>query len=282
MKNIDLHTHTTFSDGTYTPCELVDHALKKELAAVAITDHDTTMGINEAVIPAEASSLEIIPGIEISSLYDRLEIHIVGLFIDPEHPQLLAELDSLKKSRQERNLQMLESLGNLGINISYNELADFAKGDIITRAHFAKVMLQKGYITSVNEAFDKYIGDRCRAYIPRQLPSFQRAIEMIKNAGGIAVLAHPLLYKINIKGLENMVSHLKTAGLTAIEAYYSTHSPSDTKYIKRLAAENKLLLSGGSDFHGKNKKDLDLGTGYGSLAVPYEILDKLKGALENG
>lgn len=282
MKTIDLHTHTTASDGTLTPSELIAYAAEKGLCAVAITDHDTTEGIAEALFAAEGRELEVIPGIEISSMYDRLEIHIVGLFIDPENTSLLEWLTALRQSREERNKKMLAALSDMGIKISYDELSEFAAGSIITRAHFAGVMLKKGYITSINEAFDRLIGDRCPAYIPRELPDYKTSINMIRSAGGIAVLAHPLLYKINTKGLENIVSELAAASLTGIEAYYSTHSPSDTKYIKKLAQQNRLLLSGGSDFHGSNKKNLDLGTGYGTLDVPADLIDTLKGALKNG
>lgn len=282
MKTIDLHTHTTTSDGTFTPSELVAYAAEKGLCAVAVTDHDTTEGIAEALSASEGRELEVIPGIEISSMYDRLEIHIVGLFIDPENTDLLKWLTALRQSRDERNKKMLAALSDMGIEISYDELSEFAAGSIITRAHFAGIMLKKGYITSINEAFDRLIGDRCPAYIPRELPDYKTSINMIRSAGGIAVLAHPLLYKINTKGLEDMVSELAAASLTGIEAYYSTHSPSDTKYIKRLAQQNRLLLSGGSDFHGSNKKNLDLGIGYGTLAVPADLIDTLKGALKNG
>jgi hypothetical protein len=282
MQTIDLHTHTTYSDGSYTPTELIEYAIQKHLSAAAITDHDTTDGVAEAIKAAEGSGLEVIPGIEISSMYDRLEIHIVGLFIDYQSKPLAERLAALRSSRVDRNRLMVQRLNALGLDLSYEEVAAFANGTVITRAHFAGLMLKKGYISSVNEAFERYIGDRCSAYVPRELPDYTTAVELIHSAGGIAVLAHPLLYKINTKGLENMIATLAKSGISGIEAYYSTHSPADTKYIKRLAAENRLLLSGGSDFHGSNKPRLDLGTGYGSLAVPYELLDKLKGELKNG
>lgn len=281
MKTIDLHTHTTASDGTLTPAELVRRAAEKGLAAAAITDHDTTEGVDEAVAAA-GTDIEVIPGIEVSSMYNSLEIHIVGLFIDQHDKTLCNWLDGMRICREGRNKKMLDKLNDMGINITYEELCDFACGSIITRAHFAGVMLKKGYVSSVGEAFDRYIGDRCCAYIPRELPDFTVTVDMIRQAGGIAVLAHPLLYKISRQGLKNMVSELAKAGITGIEAYYSTHSPSDTEHIKHLAEENALLLSGGSDFHGTNKKNIDLGTGCGNLCVPYTLLEKLKGALQNG
>lgn len=273
MSIIDLHTHTAASDGTCTPTELVQSAVKAGLSALAVTDHDTVDGIAEAFRAAKGTRLEVIPGIEISSMYDNKEVHIVGLFIDPKNSDLLLWLDNLRKHREDRNALMLARLKEMGIEISCDELPAKAT---VTRAHFAAAMLKKGYIRSIDEAFTRYIGDRCKAYVKRDLPDYYSSINMIRSAGGIAVLAHPLLYKMGTKVLENMLTNLKAAGLTAIEAYYSTHSPSDTKYIKRLAEENQLLLSGGSDFHGSNKKNLNLGTGYGALAVPYELLDKLR------
>lgn len=282
MKTIDLHTHTTASDGSFTPTELVKHAEEKGLAAVAVTDHDTVNGIAEAMKAAKNLSVELIPGIEISSAYDKLEVHIVGLFVNHSNKAFTDKLEQLRFSREERNRKMIQRLNDLGIDISYSEVNTYAKGGIITRAHFAGVLLQKGYIKSTNEAFKRYIGDKSPAYIPRELPSYRYAAELIREAGGIAILAHPLLYKINADLRERMLTDMKNCGLTGIEAYYSTHSSADVEYIKSLAQKHGLLLSGGSDFHGINKKDLELGTGYGSLAVPYELLDKLKGALNNG
>ena len=282
MKNIDLHTHTTASDGTCSPSELIELALQKQLAAVAITDHDTTAGIEEAMQLGKDKDIEVIPGIEISSEYGNLEIHIVGLFINPKDEDLLSWLKELRFHRDERNLEMLAKLNGLGIKLTFNELEETSCGGTITRAHFAALMMKRGYVNSTNEAFDRYIGSGCKAYVPRKLPSCQKSIEMIRSCGGIAVMAHPLLYKVSRATLYKIAAELKKSHLTGIEAYYSTHSPAETNYVINLAQNIGLLLSGGSDFHGANKKGLDLGTGYGKLTVPYEILEKLKGALQNG
>lgn len=282
MKTIDLHTHTTASDGTYTPDELIELASKKGLAAIAVTDHDTTAGIDAAIKADNGNNIRVIPGIEISSCYDDIEIHLVGLFINPEDTALLSWLKELRLNRSERNQQMIDKLKGFGIELNMEELNEISRGGTITRAHFAALMLKKGYITSTNEAFDRYIGTGCKAYIPRKLPSCEKSIEMIRNCGGLAIMAHPLLYKISRSFLERIVADLKGCGLTGIEAYYSTHSGADTRYIIQLADNNGLLLSGGSDFHGENKKGLELGSGYGRLMVPYNILDKLEGALQNG
>ena len=282
MKTIDLHTHTTASDGTYSPTQLVGLAAKNGLAAIAITDHDTTAGIGEALAAGKKKDIRIIPGIEISSQYDELEIHLVGLFIHPEDDNLLSWLSELRIHRDKRNEEMLDKLNSLGLQLDMKGLTEISRGGTVTRAHFAALMLKKGYVGSTNEAFDRYIGAGCKAYVPRKLPSCQQSIEMINSCGGIAVMAHPLLYKISRAFLKIMATELKKDGLCGIEAYYTTHSAADTRYITELADDLGLLLSGGSDFHGDNKKGLELGTGYGKLAVPYEILDKLEGALHNG
>lgn len=280
--SIDLHTHTTFSDGTFSPKELVKYACEKGLNAIAVTDHDTTDGVAEAMSATENIPLEVIPGIELSSMYEDKEIHIVGLFIDPNDKILKSELEGLRKSREERNVLMAEKLTEKGLPITYEEVFSFSGGSIITRAHFAGVLVEKGFVTSVNEAFTRFLGDGCPCYIQRSLPSAEKSIDMILKNGGLAVLAHPLLYKMGNEHLEHMINRLAEKGLAAIEAYYSTHSPSDTKRICELAEKNSLLLSGGSDFHGSNKKGLDLGCGYGNLDVPNELLVKLKGAKKNG
>lgn len=280
--SIDLHTHTTLSDGTYTPRELVEYACEKELTAIAVTDHDTVCGITEAIEAAENTPLEVIPGIEISSMFEDKEIHMVGLFIDPNNEMLKAELNNLRKSREARNLLMAERLTENGMPIACEEAAGLAGSSVITRAHFAAALVKKGFVTSVSEAFSRFLGDSCPCFVQRTLPSAKKSIEMITQSGGLAVLAHPLLYKMGNERLEYMLNELSQEGLAAIEAYYSTHSPSDTRRICALAEKYSLLSSGGSDFHGGNKKGLDLGNGYGSLNVPDELLVKLKGAKKNG
>jgi hypothetical protein len=279
---IDLHTHTTFSDGTLTPTQLVEYASEKGLSAVAITDHDCTDGLREAKLCGEKVGVEVIPGIEISAEYENDELHIVGLFIDGDNAELNSILKELRDKRTARNKLVVEKFNELGIPLTYEEVEKTAEGAIITRAHFAKALLKNGYVTSVKEAFDRYIGDNKPAYIRRELPVWKDAIKFIRNAGGVAVLAHPLLYKLGQRRLETIIRDLALAGLTGIEAYYSTHTPSDVKYIKMIAQKYRLKLSGGSDYHGDNKPLLDLGTGYGNLVVPYEVLTELKGVIKNG
>lgn len=276
MNTVDLHTHSACSDGTFTPKELIGYGKKKGLKAIALTDHDTLEGIQEAVYYGEKYEIEVVPGIEISTEYENIELHIVGLFINDGNSEFVSVLENLRKSRENRNIEMVEKLNQIGVNIKYSDVLKHTEGAIATRAHIAREIIAQGYAASSNEVFDKYIGRDKPAYVKRKVLPWQNTIHLILSSGGLPVLAHPLLYKISAGRLEMIVSDLASHGLVGIEAYYPTHSHSEIKYIKNLAQKNKLELSGGSDFHGANKPKLDLGSGYGNLEVPYEILDNLK------
>lgn len=281
MNTVDLHTHSTYSDGIFIPKELIAYAKEKGLSAIALTDHDTVAGVSEAIGYGAEYGIEVIPGIEVSTEYEDTEIHIVGLFIDVNNKELLSALDNFRLGRQNRNKEMVDKLNAIGVNINYNDVLANAGGGVITRAHIAQEIIKKGYALSNNEVFDRYIGKNKPAYVKRKVMPWQDTISLIVKSGGIAVLAHPLLYKLSDKRLEMIVSQLSAKGLGAIEAYYSTHSPRDVKYIKELALKNRLKLSGGSDFHGTNKPKLDLATGYGNLQVPYDIIEELKKGVKN-
>lgn len=281
MNTVDLHTHSTYSDGTFIPKELIAYAKEKGLSAIALTDHDTVSGVSEAIGYGAEYGIEVIPGIEVSTEYEDTEIHIVGLFVDVNNKELLSALDNFRLGRQNRNKEMVDKLNAIGVNINYNDVLANAGGGVITRAHIAQEIIKKGYALSNNEVFDRYIGKNKPAYVKRKVMTWQDTISLIVKSGGIAVLAHPLLYKLSDKRLEMIVSQLSANGLGAIEAYYSTHSPRDVKYIKELALKNRLKLSGGSDFHGTNKPKLDLATGYGNLQVPYDIIEELKKGVKN-
>lgn len=280
MKTVDLHTHSTCSDGTFTPSQLVSYAKAKGLEAIAVTDHDTLSGIEEAKKAGLEHNIEVIGGIEFSTRFDTTEIHIVGLFLDSACDIINNRLNELQQKRTKRNLEVAQILQNLGMNISYEDFEACAQGSIITRAHIAKALVKKGYCQSNQECFDRYLGKNKPAYIERQVLNHKETISLINNSGGISILAHPLLYKLSNSRLEAMVGELAKDGLLGMEVYYSTHSPADTKYLKTVAQKNKLLFSGGSDFHGENKPKLDLAVGYGNLAVPFEILETMKGALK--
>lgn len=275
MDTIDLHTHSTFSDGTFTPLQLVKYAEEKGLKAFALTDHDTTEGVKEA--KSIETNVEVISGVEISTRYDKKEIHIVGFYVNENDADLNKQLKYYREKRVTRNFEILEKLNSLGVNITIDDVKESCTGDVISRAHIAKALVSKGFVGSYTEAFDRYLGDNKCAYVPRETLNYEESMELITKAGGVPVLAHPLLYKMSDTNLENMMVKLRQKGLKAVEVYYSTHSNSDTQHIMAMANRVGLIYSGGSDFHGATKPKIDMGTGMGKLAVPYEILEKIRG-----
>ena len=281
MKRVDLHSHTNASDGSLTPTELVDLAVEKGVSALALTDHDTIDGLEEAISRAQMHKdcgvdFELIPGIEFASDYQGRDVHIVGLYINFQSEYLKRRLAHFVAGREKRNLQMLERLEKHGFPITMEELKEEFPDAIITRGHMARMMLKKGYVKSVKEAFERYIGDRCPCFVARKKISPQRAVEIIRKSGGFPVLAHPILYGFGKDRLDELVRKLKEAGLMGIEAIYSTYTPQDERDIRQLASKYDLCISGGSDFHGKAKPDIDLGTGRGSLFVSYDVLETIK------
>ena len=278
---IDLHVHSTCSDGTLSPTELVDYAIQKGLSAFALTDHDCVEGLDTILSYAKSlpNAPEIIPGIELSTDENGQEVHMVGLFIDHHNPEFNQYLQEFIASRTTRNKKMCHLLQEHGMNITYEELEAEFPGAVLTRAHYAKLLLKHGYVKSIKEAFERFLGDHCPCYVSREKITPVMAIDLIKKAGGLAILAHPILYHMSDARLDALVQKLKEAGLTGIEAIYSTYSPAEERQIRKLSTKYDLLLSGGSDFHGENKPGLDLGTGYGKLYVPEEVLTKLKTAL---
>lgn len=285
MRAIDLHTHTCKSDGSYTPTELVDYAIEKNLAAVAITDHDSIEGLDEAVAHAAAlrerglPSVEVVPGIEFSTKYEKQDVHIVGLYISYERDAFQSALGSFVDSRVNRNRKMCENLQGAGIDITYEKLLAMYPDAVITRAHYASYLLEHGYVKSRQDAFARYLGDHTKYFVPREKVTPSQAVELILKADGIPILAHPPLYHMGNDRLDTLVSSLKADGLMGIEVFYSTYSNQDVRDMQRLAEKYDLLVSGGSDFHGANKPGLDLGCGYGRLYVPEETLLKIKAAL---
>ena len=273
---IDLHVHSTASDGTLTPTELAAEAKKQGLLAFALTDHDTVDGVAEARTAAQSAGIELVPGVELSTEYKEKELHMVGLFLDETNPRLLKHLTHFRDNRKNRNLKMYELLRQEGFDITKEALQEMFPDAVLTRAHVARFLLDKGYIKSISEAFEKYIGDGCRCNVPREKISPQEAIELIHHAGGKAILAHPILYHLSDQRLRELIADCLDCGLEGIEALYSTYQPGDERYIRSLAEEYGLKLSGGSDFHGSNKPHIRLGSGTGSLAVPYEFLEELK------
>lgn len=282
MRKIDLHVHSSFSDGTLTPTELVHLAVESNLAAFALTDHDTVEGIKEAKTAAKKlnetseNDLEFIAGIEISAGYRQKDIHLLGLFIDETNESLLTSLQAAKENRMNRNKKMADNLRNGGIDISMEDLINDNPNAILTRAHFAKHMLKHGYVNSIKQAFDQYLSDSKPYYVPREYISPESAIANIRKANGIPILAHPLLYHLPDKELKALIKELKSMGLMGLEAIYSSNISNEESYVRGLASSYDLLISGGSDFHGSVKPHISLGIGRGNLNIPVRVLDKLK------
>ncbi len=274
--SIDLHTHTTASDGTLSPADLVSYAQTKHLEALAVTDHDTVEGIEEAVAAAEHSGLELVPGVEISAEFPQGTLHILGYYIDYRNSSLHKSLGVLQDARAERNPKIVLNLQALGINISYEEIVQEAGTGLVGRPHFAQVLLKKGYVKSVQEAFDRYLKKGSPAYEEKFRFPIKDAISMIADAGGIPVLSHPFTLNCNGQQLEYQVKTWLGLGLQGIEVYYSEHDSMQTKQYTELARRYKLAITGGSDFHGQTVRGIDLGTGKGNLTIPYSVLEGLK------
>lgn len=282
---VDLHVHSTESDGTFTPEQVVLAAKDAGLSAFALTDHDTASGVAKAAPVALECGIELIPGIELSTQYEipttkkqSKEIHIVGLYIDPANPKLLTKTKEFRDCRDSRNEKMVTALQQEGFDITMEKLIADNPDSVITRANIARYLYQHGMIKSVQDAFDKYIGDGCKCYVGRFKVTPMEAVELIHEAGGIAILAHPLLYGMSTVTLQCLIDDLKAVGLDGIEAIYSSYTAGEEQFVKKLARENNLLISGGSDFHGENKPTIHLGTGRGHLYVPHSVLEDIKKA----
>ncbi|NLK78452.1 MAG: PHP domain-containing protein [Clostridiales bacterium] len=273
---IDLHTHSTESDGTLTPQELMQLASDIGLSAIALTDHDTVGGLSKAKPVDESLGIELVPGIELSTDYNGTEVHMLGFYIDDTNPAFLKKLQEFIDSRNLRNEKMAFLLQKEGFSITLEDLYREYPDSVITRAHFARYLVEHGYVKDRDTVFRKYLGDNCRCYVPREKITPFEAIDLIHLGGGLAFFAHPVLCHMNHDRLRFFVRDLKEAGLTGMEAVYSMNSPGDERNMKKLAQEFDLLISGGSDFHGENKPYIHLGTGKGNLRIPDSILDAIK------
>ena len=274
MKRIDLHVHTTASDSTASPAEAVRLAKEAGLSAIAITDHDTVSGYAEAAEAGKALGVEVVPGIEISTKYGRA-VHILGYYIDPDSDKLAPVLEWVVHDRDERNRKMAELMAADGLPVSYEEMHR-RFGAVIGRPHFAEVLVELGLAKDIRDAFDRYVEKGQKYYLPRNFLSIERSIEIIREAGGVPVLAHPFQYKLDDAGLRELIEHCMESGLQGMECRYSGYSVEQSKYLGRLAEEYGLIKTGGSDFHGDNKRHISIGTGTGDLEVPYKYLEKLR------
>lgn len=280
---IDLHTHSYCSDGTLSPEGLVLLAKQKGLCAVALTDHDTIEGLAQFLMAGEKHGIETIPGIELAGQcqsFHQPELHIVGLGFNPNAEIWEVQTQIMQQNRHIRNIKMAAQLTAIGLPVTIEDLLQNAGGEIITRAHFANVLLKKGYIRTRDEAFSKYLSQGLPAYVPKILLTPARCIETIHAAGGISILAHPTLYRLAQDQLDYLCEELVSLGLDGIECFYSTYTPSQRKNMMKLAKKHHLYPSGGSDFHGENKPLISLGTGRGNLAIPYSLWENMKQRIE--
>ena len=273
-REIDLHVHTTESDGTATPAEAVRLASAAGLRAIAVTDHDTASGFPAAAAEGERLGVEVVPGIEISTTYNG-PVHILGYFIDPGSPALGEVLDWVLRDRNERNRRIAARMAADGLPVDYDEMrARF--GASIGRPHFAELLVELGLARDVRDAFDRYVEKGRRYYEARHFLSIEKAIGLIRDAGGVPVLAHPFQYRLNDEGRRELLEHCVNYGLEGLECRYSGYDEEKTAYLLSLADEFHLQPTGGSDFHGSVKPHIALGSGTGDLAVPYVWLERLR------
>ncbi len=276
---VDLHTHSTASDGTLTPTELVEHAREAGLAAIALTDHDTADGVAEAKAAGEQRGIEVVPGIEVSAMRERGTLHIVGLFIDPDDPSLRDKCRRMQAARARRNGRMIARLTELDMPMTIDEVHAKAGGEVLGRPHVASVMLEKGYVRTRQEAFDKWLAKSKPAYFPKALFDPADSVEMIHSAGGIAILAHPSQLRCETdEELDAAVAAFRAAGMDGIEVQWSTATAEEMALAERLAEKHGLLRSGGSDFHGGMKPDIRIGVGRGQLRMTEAMLLALREA----
>ena len=276
MKRVDLHTHSLASDGSLSPAQVVAEAKAEGLSAVALTDHDTMAGISEAVEAAKNSGIECIPGIELSTTWNSTDVHIVGLDIDWKNTYFQKTLSEFQASRELRNEKMITRLQKEGIPITAELMEKDFPDSVWTRAHFARFLFDHKYVGSMKEAFDRYLGNHAKCYVPREKVTPFQAIQLIHEGGGKAIFAHPILSGLSKERLESLINELSQNGLDGIETLYVSYTPADELFTKQLAKRYGLKQSGGSDFHGSNKPHIDLGCGKGNLKILYEILEQLR------
>ncbi len=270
----DLHTHSTYSDGTLTPTELICLAKSKGLCAVALCDHNTVAGLPEFMKAGEQQGVQAIGGVEFSTEYRGKELHILGLFIRPEHYiPITRKLSEMLQRKEQSNRALIEALRADGIDLDYDAIKAAAQGQV-NRAVIGAEMVRRGYCESVKAAFSQWLSPRRGYYHPPQRLDSVEAVRFIKSLGAVAVLAHPLL-SLSESELRPFLDEAKSAGLDAMEVYYSTYSPEETALAIDIAAEYGLRHSGGSDFHGGNKPDISLGTGKGNLQICNKLLEIL-------
>ncbi len=273
---VELHCHSTASDGTLTPTQVVELAERCGLTAIALTDHDTVAGVGEAASAAGRLNIDFLPGIEISAEYPPPgTLHILGYGVDPENPKLQRLTETLLAGRDNRNPRIVAKLNEMNVAVSMKEWEDEAKGGVLGRPHLAAILLRKGYVNSIKQAFDKFLGQGAPAYADKERLTPRQAIERIRESGGVPVLAHPVQLRTSNDGqLERVIKDLLDLGLVGLEVIHSDHDAALVEKYTQLANRLGLLKTGGSDFHGSNKKDIELGLARGRR-IPREFYDRL-------
>ncbi|MGD0131646.1 MAG: PHP domain-containing protein [Bryobacteraceae bacterium] len=280
---IDLHSHTNESDGTFTPEELVDLAMERGIEALAISDHDTFAGFDQALPVARSRGLDLVCGIELSTRVPGSKVrtvHLLGYFLhQPPSAEFREWLGELIAGRRDRNQRLIASLHQQGIDIELGEVEKLGR-TLTGRPHFARLLIQKGYVRSFDEAFRRYLGELAPSYVERYAPYVKAAIQRVVDAGGLPVLAHPIRLGFrDTEAEEKFIAELRDAGLRGIEVFHSDHGPREVERYAGIARKYNLAVSGGSDFHGEVKPQISLGTGYdGNLNIPKSVLEGLRAA----
>ncbi len=282
MRGIDLHLHTTASDGSCTPAEVVYLARKAGMTAISITDHDTMSGVAEAIAEGKTAGIEVLPGIELSTDYCGRDTHVLGYGekLSVQGTPLENVIHWMRQERYCRNEKIAELMRQDGISITMDEMmAQYPKATI-GKPHFAQVLISRGLVRDVEDAFSRYLNTEGRYYVPRSYFPLRQAVEAIRASGGVAVLAHPLQYRYNSKQLHDLVEYASKVGVQGLEVYYTGYDEKQRAELIRLAKQFDLVITGGSDFHGTNKPGILVGCGDGTLNVPATLLEALKKCME--
>ncbi|MEE8319607.1 MAG: PHP domain-containing protein [bacterium] len=273
---VDLHTHSTASDGTLEPAELVRKAMDCGVKALSLTDHDTLSGLKEAAAQASELDMKFIPGIEISADFSPGTMHMLGYYVDADDSVLKQKLSWLREGRDRRNTLILQMLEKQGYPVEMRELEVYAKGESVGRPHIARAMVAKGYVGNEEEAFNRFLAKGGPAYANKERMNPTRAMELVIGAGGLPVLAHPQTLDLNSTELADLLAELKEAGLAGVETYYFSHSEEEMFLYKHIADDLDLIVTGGTDYHGPGFKGIELGRGLGGMMVPDEVVDRLE------
>ncbi len=273
---VDLHLHSTYSDGSNTPVEIVERAVDIGLTGIALTDHDTLDGIPEAAIAAKSHSLRFIGGTELSVMWKDQSMHMLVYFLDPGSGPLQDRMVELRSSRHQRNIQIADKLQGLGLNVTIEDATKEAGGGVVGRPHFAGVMMQKNYVANVPEAFDRYLAAGRPAYTPRKRLTAEQAISLSHESRAVSVIAHPHTLNLRADEFATGFKELANHGLGGIEAYYGEYTPAMRSRIAEICEDLGIVATGGSDYHGKYKPHLSIGTGKGDLRVPDSAFERLE------